>query len=729
MTLTPPVAKQVPVQRTHHGHAFTDPYEWLRAKESQEVLDHLNAENTYTEAVTSNQQPLREAIFQEIKGRTQQTDMSVPSRRGAWWYFTRTKTGQQYPIMCRVPALTEGSVEERYQPPKVQPGQPLEGEEVILDCNEFAKDLPFFSLGSFMVTRDGRLLTFGVDSSGDERYTQYFKNLETGQLLEEKLENIFAGAFFVSGAKHLVYTVADESWRPYQVKAHAIGSDPAEDILLYEESDQGLWLDASMASSRTHLVISSSNSEYSETRLINIHEFGNLEPSLVISRQARIEHSLDVVDVEGEGYLILGHNYQAPNGEIVAAPLGAEPLAPVLAPSLEDFMATWVPLVPHRPDVRLEGFKFSRTQLVVAARQKTNPKVLLAPRTSLPIQLRDKKPEGLALHEPGGFTEELYTAAFSGVNIMSPVIRINYGSYLTPASVYDYFPDEDKLVLRRQTPVKNYDPADYRAYRLWAPAADGTLIPLSVLHRADLNLEEGNPVIQYGYGSYESSMDPYFSVARLSLLDRGVIYVVAHVRGGGEMGRAWYTEGKKLKKKNTFTDFVAATDYLASLPMVDADRIAIMGGSAGGLLMGAVVNLAPEKYAAVLAQVPFVDALTTILNPDLPLSSLEWEEWGNPIEDPEVYDYMRSYSPYENIRPVRYPAIAAVTSLNDTRVFYVEPAKWVAALRDRIDPASPTPLLKIEMDGGHGGASGRYNAWRDIAWDFSFLLTHLGIEE
>lgn len=720
MSLTPPLAKRVPVERTHHGDIFIDHYEWLRDKESDEVLEHLRAENAYTEAVTEDQQPLRDAIFEEIKGRTQLTDMSVPSRRGAWWYFNRTVAGEQYPVMCRVPALTEGSVEERYQPPVVRPGEPLDGEQVVLDCNEFARDMAFFSLGSFQVTRDGSLLTFGVDDSGDERYTQYFKNLDTGEILEEKIEDVFAGAFFASGAKHLIYSVADESWRPYEVRAHAIGTDPSQDVVLYHEADQGMWLDAGMSSSRTHLVISSSNSEYSETYVINIHELGQLEPTLIMSREHKIAHSTDIIDVEGTGYLVLGHNKDAPNMELVMLPLQDEHRP------LEEMMQEWVPLVPHRSDVRLEGFKFSRNHLVLMARENTTVKVFVAPRTALAEQVAAAHPQGLDLYEPGGFTEELYTSAFSGVNIMSPVIRLNYTSYLTPSSVYDYFPDTDDLVLRRRTPVIGYEPANYTAYRMWAPAADGAMIPLSVMHRADLDKSQENPVIQYGYGSYESSMDPYFSTARLSVLDRGVIFVVAHIRGGGEMGRAWYTEGKKLAKKNTFTDFIDATDFLASQAWVDAARIGIMGGSAGGLLMGAVVNIAPEKYAACLAQVPFVDALTTILDPNLPLSALEWEEWGNPITDKEVYDYMKSYTPYENIRPVTYPAIAAVTSLNDTRVFYVEPAKWVVALRETIDPASPTPLLKIEMDGGHGGGSGRFTAWREIAWDYAFLLTHLG---
>jgi oligopeptidase B len=378
----------------------------------------------------------------------------------------------------------------------------------------------------------------------------------------------------------------------------------------------------------------------------------------------------------------------------------------------------------HRDDIRVEGATLSATHLVVSARVNTTSRLFFSP---LP-QLQELVSFGHApvFFEPAGFDDELYTCSLSSAGADSPVVRFNYEAWVTPTRVYDFFPATNQLILRKETPVLgNFSPANYTAYRLWATSNDGTSIPLSVMHRVDLDMTVPHPILQYGYGSYEASMDPVFGVARLSVLDRGVIFVVAHIRGGGELGRNWYLDGKKLHKKNTFTDFVAATDFLATQEWADEKRIAIMGGSAGGLLIGAALNLAPEKYCAAVAQVPFVDALTTILDPDLPLSALEWEEWGNPIESSEVYEYMKSYTPYENIRPVVYPPIAAVTSLNDTRVFYVEPAKWVAQLRHTIDATSPTPLLKIEMDGGHGGGSGRYTRWHEIAWDYAFLLTYL----
>ncbi len=582
--LTPPVPKKVEHRREHHGDVFIDPYEWLRDKESEEVLNYLKAEAEYTEAVTADQQPLRESIFNEIKDRTLLSDLTVPNRIGDWWYYSRMVPGGQYPVFYRYPALHEGDEVVRYTPPTVTPGEVLEGEVVILDCNEYAQDMEFFSLGSFQPARNGKLLSISVDEKGDERYEQRFLNMETGTFLEDTIPNIAAGSFFINHAEQLIYLVPDESWRPWRVYVHDVGQD-TEDHLIYEEPDNTMWLGAAMSSDRSSVVITSSNSEYTEVRLIPTREPKG-EPTLLIPKSAGIEYYAEPLNIAGT------------------------------------------------------------------------------------------------------------------------------------------------LLLRRETPVLGgYNREDYRAYRDWAPAADGTLIPISVIHRADLDMSKPHPVIQYGYGSYESSMDPMFSIPMLSILDRGVIYVIAHIRGGGEMGRSWYQNGKKLAKKNTFTDFVDVTSYIAAKPWADEARIGCYGGSAGGLLMGAVLNLAPEKYAACLAAVPFVDALTTILDPELPLSAMEWEEWGNPIEDPEVYAYMKSYTPYENIRPVRYPAIAAVTSLHDTRVLYVEPAKWIAALREQIDPSSPVPLLKIDMSGGHGGGSGRYTRWREIAWDYAFLLSNLGVTE
>lgn len=715
--LPAPRARQQMTTRVFHDDTFYDSFEWLREKEKSEVIDYLTAENEYCEKVTAQQQPLRQTIFDEIKGRTLETDLSVPTRKGNWWYFSRTVEGQQYPLMCRVPAVREGSVEERFTPPLVESNQRLEGEETLLDCNAFAADLPFFSLGSFEPSLDGELLTFGVDDAGDERYTQYFKNLNTGEISSDCLEHIFAGAFLTADATYLIYSLVDDSWRPYEVRAHKINSSD-EDIVLFNEPDQGMWLEANLSEDRTHVVLTSFSSEFTEVRLVPTDNL-RTTPMVVIPRTERVQYSVEPIIIAGQQYLIMVHDFEAINSEIVLSPMPT-------GLGFSDLRQQWIKVMPHRDDVRVEGVSFSSRHLVVTARQDTTVKVFLASLDALAQLKVTDSPAGLTFTEPAGFTEEIYTTGVLSTSVDSPIVRINYTSWVTPTRIFDYFPEQESLILRRETPVLGgFDSEDYLAYRMWAPARDGKMIPLSVVHRADLDKSRENPVLQYGYGSYEVSVDPYFSIPRLSLLDRGVIFVVAHIRGGGELGRSWYQDGKKLQKKNTFFDFVDATEFLGQLDWVDAQRIAIHGGSAGGLLIGATLNLAPEKYCAAIADVPFVDALTTILDPNLPLSALEWEEWGNPIEDPEVYAYMKSYTPYENIRQATYPPIVAVTSLNDTRVFYVEPAKWVAKLRETISPDSPTPLLKIEMDGGHGGGSGRYTQWKETAWIYAFALTYL----
>ncbi|GAA1746125.1 S9 family peptidase [Rothia terrae] len=715
----PPQPKRVSSVRSFHGDSFTDSYEWLRDKENPEVIDYLTAENTFTEQVTAHQQSLREAIFKEIKERTLETDLSVPQRKGNWWYYSRSVEGEQYPVLCRVPARTDGTDTENFTPPTIEPGSTIAHETVLLDCNKFAKNLPFFSLGSFSPAEDGSIIAFSVDASGDERFTQHFYDCASQTILNETIDNVFAGSFLTPDATSLIYTVADDSWRPYQVRRHTLGSSAKNDTVLFDEPDVTMWLGAEISADKSALLIDSGNSEFSEIYVVPFAELDTFNNSAtpVIARSQGVQYSVEPVTINDQNYLLICHNFEAVNSELVLAPY----------PASEDFnvyRAQWKSVMSHRDDIRVEGATLSATHLVVSARVNTTSRLFFSP---LP-QLQELVSFGHApvFFEPAGFDDELYTCSLSSAGADSPVVRFNYEAWVTPTRVYDFFPATNQLILRKETPVLgNFSPANYTAYRLWATSNDGTSIPLSVMHRVDLDMTVPHPILQYGYGSYEASMDPVFGITRLSLLDRGVIFVVAHIRGGGELGRNWYLKGKKLHKKNTFTDFVATTDFLASQEWVDEKRIAIMGGSAGGLLIGATLNLAPEKYCAAVAQVPFVDALTTILDPELPLSALEWEEWGNPIESSEVYEYMKSYTPYENIRPVVYPPIAAVTSLNDTRVFYVEPAKWVAQLRHTIDATSPTPLLKIEMDGGHGGGSGRYTRWHEIAWDYAFLLTYL----
>ncbi|MDF9277119.1 S9 family peptidase [Arthrobacter sp. EH-1B-1] len=710
MTLTPPVAKKVPTERTHHGDTVIDPYEWMRAKDNPEVVDHLKDENGYTEAVTAGQEQLRQDIFSEIKNRTQETDLSVPARKKDWWYYSRTEEGKQYSIHCRVRASDTGDVARDWTPPEVVAGQPVEGEQVLIDSNAEAEGKPFFSLGGLTVSEDGNLLAFSVDNAGDERFTLRIKDLSTGQLLPDEIPNIFYGLAFSPDGSQVFYTVVDDSWRPYQVKSHRLGTAVEQDELVYQEDDVAMWTGFDLSADRTQLLIGIGCSEYSEYRVLDLE---NQEAGLttLIPRSDRVLYEPEPLRIEGRLHYLLTHDLGAKNSmvSLVDAEQFQRPLAE----------QEWLPVIEHDDAVRVHGATVTATHVLVSVRKDTTMRVQILPRVGLgtPAQPVPLEP---------AFDEALYTCNLAGAEFESPVIRLSYASYFTPPRVYDYLLDGGVLTLLKETEVRGgYRSEDYVAERQWATAADGTQIPLSVLRRRDLQQDGSNPAVVYAYGSYEISMDPAFSISRLSLLDRGVIFVVAHIRGGGEMGRTWYEKGKKLEKKNTFTDFVDATTHLAGSGWVDPSRIAAIGGSAGGLLMGAVANLAPEKYRAIVAQVPFVDALTTILDPELPLSALEWEEWGNPITDPEVYRYMKEYTPYENIRAAEYPRIAAVTSFNDTRVLYVEPAKWVARLREETTGSEPI-VLKTEMDGGHGGASGRYEQWKDVAWDYAFVADALG---
>ncbi|PYI67909.1 oligopeptidase B [Arthrobacter livingstonensis] len=715
----PPVAKKVPVDRTHHGDTFTDNYEWLREKENPDVVELLNAEQAYTDAVTADQEQLRTDIFNEIKNRTQETDLSVPSRKDGWWYYSRMVEGSAYAIQCRVKADGDGSDVGDWTPPVVEPGVDVPGEQILLDGNAEAEGQPFFSLGGAAVTRDGNLYAYGADFAGDELFTVRIKDLRTGELLPDTIEKAFYGLTFSPDGTTLYYMVADDSWRPYQVKTHVLGTPVEQDEVLYQEDDVAMWTGFGLTADRRHLAISIGCSEFSETRLLNF-DSPERGPQVLIPRSEQILYDAEPFLLEGVEKVLLTHDRDAANSMISLVD-GVEFTKPLAAQE-------WATVIAHDDAVRINGATVTATHMVVSLRKDTIERIQV---TALEGLGTVKQAAGV---EPV-FGEELYTASMGGTEFESPVIRLVYTSDFTPPRVYDFVlptavspagSGGGELLLRKETPVLGgYRSEDYVAQREWAVAGDGTKVPLSVLRRADLARDGSNAGVVYGYGSYEVSMDPGFGVPRLSLLDRGVVFVIAHVRGGGEMGRHWYEDGKKLNKRNTFSDFVAATDWLAQSGWVDPARIGAMGGSAGGLLMGAVANLAPEKYAAIVAQVPFVDALTTILDPELPLSALEWEEWGNPITDPEVYSYMKSYTPYENVRAVAYPKIAAVTSFNDTRVLYVEPAKWVQVLRATSTGSEPI-VLKIEMDGGHGGASGRYEGWKTRAWDYAFLADAIG---
>ncbi|GAA1648391.1 S9 family peptidase [Kribbella alba] len=686
--LKPPVADRKPIERSHHGDVFVDDYEWLRDKTDEEVLGYLRSENEYTQARTAHLESLRQAIFQEVSDRTLQTDLSVPARRGGYWYYTRTVEGKQYAISCRV--KVDGD-----EPPATD-GQ-IPGEEVLLDGNEVAGDSEFFSLGTVDVAPDGRLLAYSTDLTGDERFTLRIKDLSTGELLPDELPEVHYGSAWSADGSTIFYTKVDDAWRPYQVWRHTLGQ--TEDVLVMEESDERFWVGVDLTRNEQAIQISLGSKLTSEVWLLDAQDPTG-EPVVVAPRREGVEY-----DVEHAGdQLLIVHNADAANFSLATASL--------------DSPGDWSTLIQGDDSSRLLGVDAFANHVILCRRRDAL--------TELAIMRREDgsfgSPEVLTFDEP------IYTVS-PGRNDewQDTRYRFGYTSLVTPSTTYDVdVVSGERRLLKQQPVLGGVDLSAYTQYREWATAPDGTQVPISMVARKDVAKDGNAPVVLYGYGSYESSMDPWFSIPRLSLLDRGVVFAIAHVRGGGELGRQWYDNGKTLTKRNTFTDFIAAAEHLVKEGWTRPERIVAQGGSAGGLLMGAVANLAPHAFGGVVAEVPFVDALTTILDPSLPLTVIEWEEWGNPLEDPEVYRYMKSYSPYENVSAQQYPRILAITSLNDTRVFFVEPAKWVAKLRATA-AGEVDVLLKTEMEAGHGGRSGRYDAWREIAFTLAWELDVLGL--
>ena len=698
-----PIADRRDFVRSHHGDDFADPYEWLRDGKDPDVIDYLEAENAFTEARTAHLDALREEIFTEIRSRTKETDLSVPSfgshrsadgRTAAYWYYQRTVEGAEYPIYCRAPA------EDPFSPP--DPERAIPGEQVLLDANAEAGDSEFFSVGAFAVSPGGGLLAYAVDVLGNERFQLRLLDLGTGERLPDVIDDVAYGVAW-AGEEQLFYTRADEAWRPHQVLRHRIGSTPADDPVIFSEPDERFWVHVGTSRDRDWVVISAGSKLTSEIRLLPSTD-PQSEPRIVAPRRQGVEYE---VEPAGDRLLIL-HNDGAEDFCLAEAPLDAT------SPD------QWRTVLEHRPGVRLLDVTAYADQIVISLRRNGLTGVHVVPRVDGDLG------EGWDVE----FDEPLFSvAAISGRDYRTPTIRLWYSSLITPESIYDYRVADRELILRKVTPVLDhptkgaYRPEDYVQERAWATADDGTEIPISIVRHRDTPVDGTAPAVIYGYGSYEISMDPSFQISRLSFLDRGFVYAIAHIRGGGEMGRSWYTQGKTTRKINTFTDFVACARHLVSAGYTSADRLAARGGSAGGLLMGAVANLAPDAFRAIHAAVPFVDPLTSILMPELPLTVTEWEEWGDPLHDADIYAYMKSYSPYENVQVKEYPAILATTSLNDTRVLFTEPAKWVAALRHTLQQQdSAEILLKTEMSAGHGGVSGRYQGWKETAFEYAWII-------
>lgn len=708
--MEPPVAARRPVTAHHHGRQRVDDYAWLRDKDDVDVAAYLEAENAFTQDRTAHLADLREKLFEEVKARTLETDLSVPTRSRGYWYYARTFEGREYGASCRVAVADEADWTPP-QPEECAPDQPaLPGEELLLDLDALAEGHEFFSLGGSTVSPDTTLLAYSTDTTGDERYTVRVKDLASGELLPDVITGVLGGVTWSRDGRDLYYSTVDDSWRPDKIWRHRLGDDQADDELVHHESDDRFWLGVGRTRTDRFLFLVSGSKTTTEYRVLDF-DAPDAGWQVFSPRRADLEYHLEHAVVGGEDVFLVLHNATGPDFELGAAPVRPTP------------PEEWRALLPHDPAVRLEDVDAFASHLVVQQRS----------RGLTQLRILDLGPDGVADDHLVEFEREVYTVGAGGnPSFDQPLVRLGYTTMSVPSSVYDYDVRSRELTLLRRAPVLGgYDPDDYEEHRLWATAEDGERIPISVVVRRGAREDSGGgsgpvPLLLYGYGAYETSTDPYFSVARLSLLDRGAAFAIAHVRGGGEMGRRWYDDGKLLRKRNTFTDFVACGRHLVAAGWTTHDRMVAEGASAGGLLIGAVANLAPEEFAGFAAGVPFVDALGTMLDASLPLTVIEYDEWGNPEADAEVYDYMAGYAPYDNVAATDYPPILADTSFHDTRVSYAEPAKWVARLRATATGRRDF-LLRTEMAAGHGGVSGRYKAWKDRAFTLAWILDRMGL--
>ncbi len=665
---------------TLHGHTRQDDYYWLNERENPDVIAYLEAENAYTKAMMGHTEAFQEKLFNEMVARIKQTDISVPCLDNGYYYYTRFEEGKEYPVYCR----KKGGLDAE--------------EEIILDVNEMAHGYAYFDVGSYRVSEDNRLLTYSVDHVSRRIYTIYFKDLTTGEILEEKIANTSGNMAWANDNRTLFYSTKDESLRSDKIWKHRLGDAINTDVLVYHETDVTYNTSIYKSKSRKYLIIGSGSTLSDECRILWA---GNPDGDFKVfqPRQKGLEY--DIAHVEGKFYIRTNH--LAVNFRLMETP---EHLTGI---------ENWTEVIPHREETLVEDFDVFNDFLVIQER-KDGMKTLRMFYENGPDFYLD-------------FDEQAYTVTIGeNAEMDSHVVRYNYTSLTTPMSVYDFnLKTKQHTLKKRQEVMGGYNPADYYTERLKATASDGARIAISLVRRKDIDMSGKVPLLLYGYGSYGYSMDPYFSSIRLSLLDRGFIFAIAHIRGGEEMGRKWYEEGKLLNKKNTFTDFIACGEFLVEKGYTTPGQLYAMGGSAGGLLVGAVINMRPDLFNGVIAAVPFVDVVTTMLDESIPLTTGEYDEWGNP-NDPVYYDYMLSYSPYDNVKPVNYPALLVTTGLHDSQVQYWEPAKWVAKIRET-KTGGESLYLWTNMDYGHGGASGRFERYRETALEYAFLLDLEGIME
>ena len=668
-------AKVVPRELRRHGHVRTDDYYWLRERDDPDTLAYLEAENERTKTTLAHLRGLEETLFQEIRGRIKETDMSVPYKRDGYYYYTRYEEGKEYPLYARKRDSLDNP------------------EELMLDVNVLAEGHEFFVVGGLAVSFGQDLLAYATDVQGRRIYTIRFKDLATGETLADVIPEVTANVTWANDNRTLFYARQDpETLRSCRIYRHLLGTDPAEDALVYEETDDTFSAHVFKTKSRRYLMIVSSQTLSNEFRYLDA---GDPTGEFTVFLPRERDHEYAVAHFEDRFFIHTNH--EAKNFRLMAAPLdrtGKE---------------HWQEIIPHRPDVLLEGFEVFRDHLVLEERRDGLMRIRVIPWSGA-------EEHYLAFDEPAYLARVSMNPEFD-----TTVLRYGYTSMTTPNSVTDYdMVTREKTLLKQEEVLGGFDAGDYRTERLHATAQDGARVPISLVYRKGMERDGGSPLLLYGYGSYGHSLDAGFGSARLSLLDRGFVFAIAHVRGGEEMGRQWYEDGKLLKKKNTFTDFIVCAEHLIAQRYTSKERLFAMGGSAGGLLMGAVVNLRPDLFKGVVAQVPFVDIVTTMLDPDIPLTTGEYDEWGNP-NDKAYYDYMLSYSPYDNVEARDYPHMLVTTGLHDSQVQYWEPAKWVAKLR-AVKTDRNRLLLKTQMEAGHGGASGRFKRHRETALEYAFLL-------
>jgi len=675
--LTPPVAEKHPQVLVVHGDERIDDYFWMRDSNDPNVIAYLEAENAYTDAMMQHTQGLQTTLYSEMLARIKETDLSVPYRKDDYYYYSRTEEGKDYPIYCRKKGSLDAS------------------EEILLDQNELAKGYDYFSLGTFQVSPNHQLLAYSVDASGAEKHTLFFLDLNTFELYPETLTETYYSFAWGNDNRTVFYTKVDSTNRPFQLWRHTLGSSPEDDVLIYQEPDEAYFLSVGKTRSQAYILMSLGSKVTSEVHYLDAHNPTN-SFQVIHPRQQGMEYS---IEHHSDRFYIVT-NDEAINFKLVKTP--------VAKPSKDN----WQTVIPHREDVLLSSVSAFADYLVISERKGGLPMIRVQkPSTGEEQDIRF--PEPTYSISPGNNPE-----------FNTTTLRFNYTSLITPFSVFDYDMETKQRELKKETEVLGgYDRTQYESEWIMATASDGTEIPLSIVYKKGLQKDGTNPLFLTAYGSYGVSYPASFSSTRLSLLNRGVIVAIAHIRGGGEMGRKWYEDGKFLHKKN----FITCAEHLITQKWTSSDCLAISGGSAGGLLMGAVINSRPELFKVVLAAVPFVDVVTTILDTSLPLSALEWEEWGNP-NDKTYYDYMKSYSPYDNVKPQDYPNILITAGLNDSRVKYWEPAKWTAKLRE-LKTDNNILLLKTNMGAGHGGASGRYESLKETAFEYAFVLDCLGLQQ